>query len=206
MARTPVGSADLLLTDPPYNLRKLPWDDADAPAWEASMDGFLREAARVVRVGGAVVVFMSMVRLETLIRIAARHRLYYKTTGIWHKLNPLPRNMDLHFTNSTEAWVYFVNRARTGTYNNEGKVIHDHFQCAAPGPRERKHGKHPTQKPLALLEFLIRTLTHPGEVVLDPFMGSGSTGVAAARLGRVFIGAEVDANYFNIAQRRINEG
>lgn len=68
-------------------------------------------------------------------------------------------------------------------------------------PKER--GFHPTQKPVPLLEYLIRTYTNPGETVLDPTMGSGSTGVAAANTGRRFIGIELDAQYFQIAQRRI---
>jgi len=205
MARTPLGSVDLLLTDPPYNLGKIGWDSRPDPAWEASMDAFLRETARVVRVGGAVIIFMSVIRLETVIRLAQKHRLYYKTTGIWHKRNPMPRNMRLHFVTSTEPWLYFVNRQRTGTFNHRDRPIHDFFECPAPSLRERRHGKHPTQKPLALMEFFIQTLTNPGDTVLDPFMGSGSTGVAAQALGRHFIGAEVEASYFEIAIKRMKD-
>lgn len=70
-----------------------------------------------------------------------------------------------------------------------------------------KSGKplHPTQKPIALLEYLIKTYTNPGETVLDPTMGSGSTGVAAVNTGRNFVGMELDAGYFDIAQTRIEE-
>lgn len=64
---------------------------------------------------------------------------------------------------------------------------------------------HPTQKPVPLLEYLIRTYTNPGETVLDPTMGSGSTGVACANTGRSFIGMELDAGYFEIARKRIQE-
>ena len=68
-----------------------------------------------------------------------------------------------------------------------------------------KGSLHPTQKPVALMEYLIRTYTNPGETVLDPFMGSGTTGVAAKNLGRKFIGIELDQGYFDIAVKRIGE-
>ncbi|MCL2204735.1 MAG: site-specific DNA-methyltransferase [Defluviitaleaceae bacterium] len=222
LRRLPVGSVDCILTDPPYNLARFmksrdtnltamrenffgaaPWDDLEADAWVQSMDDFFREAARVVKPGGAVIVFMAIIKVETLIRLAQGHRLYYKTTGIWHKTNPMPRNMHLHFVNATEAWVYFINRKRTGTFNNEGTALHDFYECPVAPPSERKHGKHPTQKPVKLMEFFIRTLTLEGETVLDPFMGSGSTGVAAGKLNRNFIGAEIDKGYFDIAKERM---
>lgn len=74
-------------------------------------------------------------------------------------------------------------------------------------PKEHKIGElyHPTQKPVALLEYLIKTYTNPGETVLDNCMGSGSTGVAAVNTGRNFIGIELDENYFHVAKERINE-
>jgi DNA modification methylase len=217
-------SVDLILTDPPYNLSNFMkerdtnlkamrenffgaagWDDLSAVEWERSMDAFFREAARVVKPGGAVLVFMAIIKVETVIRIARLYGLYYKTTGIWHKINPMPRNMNLHFINSTEAWVYFVNQKKTGTFNNEGRALHDFIEGGVAPPRERKHGKHPTQKPEKLMEFFIRVLSREGETVLDPFMGSGSTGVAAGRLGRDFIGVEYDAGYYETARKRIKK-
>lgn len=66
-------------------------------------------------------------------------------------------------------------------------------------------GLHPTQKPVALLEYLIKTYSNEGDIVLDNCMGSGSTGVACVNTGRNFIGIELDENYFNIAQERINK-
>ena len=70
---------------------------------------------------------------------------------------------------------------------------------------KRERGSHPTQKPVALLEYLIRTYTNEGETVLDNAAGSGSTGVACVNTNRNFIGMELDENYFNIAQKRINQ-
>ena len=69
--------------------------------------------------------------------------------------------------------------------------------------QKKKHGAHPTQKPLALLDFLISTLSNKGDVVLDPFMGSGSTGVSSAKLQRDFIGIELEKDYFQVAKKNI---
>jgi len=122
MRKLPAASIDLILTDPPYNLGKFMkdrdtnlkkmrdnyfgaagWDDLEFADWETAMDGFFEKSVKVLKRGGAMIVFMSIIKVETLIRIAEQHGLYYKTTGIWHKQNPMPRNMNLHFVNSTEA-------------------------------------------------------------------------------------------------------
>ena len=118
MQRLDDSSVDLILTDPPYNLglfmknrdtnlKKMRdnffgdagWDDLEYDEWVNSMDGFFAEAARVMKKGGSAIVFMSIIKVEGLIQLAEKHGFYYKTTGIWHKLNPMPRNMNLHFIN-----------------------------------------------------------------------------------------------------------
>lgn len=224
MKRLANGSIDIILTDPPYNLgnfmkgrdtnlKKMRdnffgaagWDDLSFEDWEKSMDSFFEESVRVLKKGGAMIVFMAIIKVESLIKIAERHGLYYKTTGIWHKLNPMPRNMNLHFVNSTEAWIYFTYKKKTGTFNNDGKVLHDFIEIGVAANGERKFGKHPTQKPVQLMEFFVKVLTNDGETVLDPFMGSGSAGVASKRNNRNFIGVEINEDYFQIATRRIQE-
>lgn len=217
-------SVDLILTDPPYNLgnfmknrstnlRKMRenffgaagWDDLEYDEWVESMNQFFMESVRILKPGGSMLVFMSIIKVETLIRLAEKSGLYYKTTGIWHKLNPMPRNMNLHFVNSTEAWVYFTYKAKTGTFNNGGKMMHDFYESAVVSNGEKKAGKHPTQKPIQLMEHFISLLTHEGDVIMDPFMGSGSTGVAAQNLDRGFIGVELNDEYFAIAQERMGQ-
>lgn len=87
---------------------------------------------------GSLIVFMSIIKVETIINLAQKHGFYYKTVGVWHKTNPLPRNMNLQFINSTEPWVYMVNDATTGTFNNEGKAIHDFVETSTISTKERK--------------------------------------------------------------------
>ena len=213
---------DLILTDPPYNLGKFMkdratnlkkmrsnffgaagWDDLDFNDWEASMDNFFKEASRVIKIGGTMIVFMSIIKVETIIKLATKYGFYYKTTGIWHKKNPMPRNMNLHFINSTEAWIYFVYKKHTGTFNNNGKAIHDFIETSVTPAGERRFGKHPTQKPVALLSQMVLLLSNVDDVIYDPFAGSGSTGVAALKNQRRFIGSEINEDYFKICEARL---
>lgn len=216
------NSIDLLLTDPPYNLGKFMkernagvfrmrdnhfvasgWDDVEYSKWVEQMDSFFTEAYRVTKKKGAIIVLMSLMKLETIISLANKAGFYYKTVGIWHKTNPMPRNMKITFVNSTEAWVYFIKDGASGTFNNNGKMFHDHIETGLTPMSEKRFGKHPTQKPLKLLNTFVELLSNPGETVLDPFMGSGSTGVSSVSLGRKFIGTELNTEYFNIAQQRL---
>lgn len=218
------GTVDLIVTDPPYNLGNFMknrdtnlhkmrdnffatagWDNMEFDEWSTSMDSFFEAAARVMRKGGSIIVFMSIIKVETIIKLAEKHGFYYKTTGIWHKTNPMPRNMNLHFVNSTEAWIYFTYKTRTGTFNNEGSMLHDFVETSVTPNGERKYGKHPTQKPESLINHFVKVLSNEGDCVMDPFMGSGTTGVVAKRLDRNFIGIELDETYYKISNQRIQE-
>lgn len=215
-------SVDLVLTDPPYNLGLFMqnratnlkamrenffgaagWDDLEFADWEKEMDMFFCELSRVVKEGSSVIMFMSIIKVETIIRLAEKHGFYYKTTGIWHKKNPMPRNMNLHFINSTEAWIYFTYKKHTGTFNNDGKAIHDFFETPVTPSGEKKCGKHPTQKPVQLLDTFVKILTNENDTVFDPFCGSGSSGVAALQNDRNFIGSEINEEYCRITKERI---
>ena len=224
MRRIRKDSVDLIVTDPPYNLGNFMidrdtnlskmrdnffgtagWDNMEFKDWKKSMNSFFKSAARVTREGGSMVVFMAIIKVETIIKLAEKHGFYYKTTGIWHKTNPMPRNMNLHFVNSTEAWIYFTYKTRTGTFNNGGSMLHDFVETSVTPSGERKYGKHPTQKPESLIKHFVSVLSNEGDWVLDPFMGSGTTGVVSQKSNRNFIGIELDENYYNIADARIKE-
>ena len=217
-------SIDLVLTDPPYNLGLFMqnratnlkamrenffgaagWDDLEFDEWERDMDSLFEELARVIKERGSVIMFMSIIKVETIIRLAEKHGFYYKTTGIWHKRNPMPRNMNLHFINSTEAWIYFTYKKHTGTFNNDGKAIHDFFESSVTPSSEKKYGKHPTQKPVQLLENFVELLTNENDTVFDPFCGSGSSGVATLLHGRKFIGSEINEEYCRITTERLEQ-
>ncbi len=218
------SSINLIVTDPPYNLGNFMksrdtnlhkmrdnffatagWDNMNFDEWIKSMEMFFCEAARVMKKGGAVIIFMSVMKVESIVKIAEKYGFYYKTTGIWHKKNPMPRNMNLHFVNSTEAWIYFTYKTKTGVFNNNGCILHDFIETSVIPKSERKFGKHPTQKPEGLIYHFVKILSNPKDTILDPFMGSGTTGVVAKKLDRNFTGIELDKNYFSIARKRIEE-
>ena len=224
MKKLPDNSVDLVLTDPPYNLGLFMqnratnlkamrdnffgaagWDDLEFDEWEKDMDKLFAALSRIIKERGSVIMFMSIIKVDTIIRLAEKNGFYYKTTGIWHKKNPMPRNMNLHFINSTEAWIYFTYKKHTGTFNNDGKAIHDFFETSVTPAGEKKYGKHPTQKPVQLLENFVNFLTNENDVVYDPFCGSGSSGVAALLHGRKFIGSEISEEYCKITRERIEE-
>ncbi len=179
------------------------WDNFEYEEWESSMVTFLKECSRVLKKKGTLIVFMAVIKVADIIRFAQETKLYYKTTGVWHKTNPMPRNMKIQFINSTECWIYFVNKGFSGTFNNNGKPIHDFIESSVCPNSEKKHGKHPTQKPLKVLSQLIEFVTNPNDIILDPFMGSGSTCIAAQRLNRRYIGIELNEQYYSIAKKRI---
>lgn len=217
-------SVDLILTDPPYNLGNFMrdrqtnlkqmrenffgaagWDDMDFEDWIESMHLFFEQAHRILKKKGSMIMFMSLLRVESMVKIATEHKFYYKTTGIWHKTNPMPRNMNLHFINSTEGWLYFVVKGKTGTFNNDGRALHDFIETSVAPGGEKKYGGHPTQKPEALFEHFVKILTNENDVVLDPFMGSCTSGVVSKRNNRNFIGIEIHPEYFERAKLRLND-
>lgn len=218
------SSIDLILTDPPYNLGQFMrqrgtnikgmrdnhfaysgWDNLSFAEWEQMMRLFLQECHRVLKDRGALLTFMSIIKVETIINAAIDAGLYYKTVGIWHKTNPMPKNMNLQFLNSTETWLYFINNGTTGTFNNNGKPIHDFIETSTISAAEHKIGRHPTQKPKRILDHFVQLLTNEEDVVLDPFMGSGGTGVVCELSNRQFIGFELNEEYYNTACIRIKE-
>ncbi len=222
MSKIESNSVDLIVTDPPYNLANFMrdrdfgvkrmrdntfvtagWDDLSYRDWISQMNNFFREANRILKEEGNAIIFMSLMKVESIVKVAQENNFYYKTTGVWHKLNPMPRNMNLHFINSLEGWVYFVNEGKTGTFNNNGNALHDFIESGATPRSEKKHGKHPTQKPEKLYEHFIKILSNKNDTVIDPFMGSGTAGVICKKYKRNFIGIEIKDKYFNIAKNRI---
>src|SRR5690606_9620991 len=182
------------------------WDHISQKEWEANMNIFFKESCRILKKSGAMLVFASLIKIETLNNIAQKNGFYYKTTGVWHKTNPMPRNMNIHFVNSTEAWVYFVYNDTSGTFNNNGKMEHDFIETSLTTSKEKRFGKHPTQKPTKIISHFINLLSNKNDVVLDPFMGSGTTGVCSRKMNRKFIGIDLDEKYYELSKiRMLNE-
>lgn len=122
---------------------------------------------------------------------------------IWHKTNPVPKFRKAGFLNSCEIILCMWNKNHIWNFGKQNEM-HNFFESPICMGEERlKDPVHPTQKPVKLLKHLIKIASNEGSTILDPFMGVGSTGIAALEMKRDFIGIEIDNNYFNAATRRI---
>lgn len=139
----------------------------------------------------------------------------------WFKPNASP-NLSCRFFTASHETLLWAKKSKKGkhTFNYEamknglfpkdfikkqGKQMRSVWGISTPPPYEKAHGKHPTQKPLALVERIVLASTNPNDVVLDPFLGSGTTGIAALKHGRRFVGIEREQAYFDLAEKRIAE-
>jgi len=213
----PDHSVDFICTDPPYNLGKystgnieLSWREDfnnDVAAWDHETlnplewrDDFLR----VLAPKGNIFIFTSYNLLGSW------HEVFdpiFDTFQfmVWHKTNPAPKFRRAGFLNSCELIICLWNKGHTWNFGKQNEM-HNFIETPICMGNERlKDPKHPTQKPLKVMRKLIELASQPGDVVLDPFAGVASTGVAALELGRRFIGMENDQKYFEASCKRLAE-
>jgi modification methylase len=233
MARLPAGSVDLVFADPPYNLQlsgelhrpdnsrvdgvAADWDKfADFAAYDRFTTDWLAACRRVLKPTGALWVIGSYHNIFRIGAAVQDQGFWILNDIVWRKSNPMPNFRGRRFTNAHETllWCAHSKEARY-TFNYEAmKALNDELQMRSDwliplcgGPERLRGGDgrkaHPTQKPEALLHRVLLASTRPGEVVLDPFFGTGTTGAVARRLGRRFIGIERDPSYAALARRRI---
>ncbi|HBI72056.1 MAG TPA: site-specific DNA-methyltransferase, partial [Lachnospiraceae bacterium] len=124
---------------------------------------------------------------------------------VWHKTNPIPNIRKSSFLNSCELIVCMWNKGHTWNFTKQNEM-HNFFESPICMGNERlKSPKHPTQKPLKVLEHIINIASNENDLVLDMFMGVASTGVAARLLNRRFIGIEIDDEYYAASEKRMRE-
>ncbi|QDP55695.1 MAG: putative modification methylase [Prokaryotic dsDNA virus sp.] len=217
MNEIPDGSVDMVLTDPPYGTTRCKWDSI------IPLEQMWEQLKRVTKKNGAIVMtatqpFTSILGASNIdmLRYSWVWRKSAATGHLNAKRMPMKNHEDVLVFYSKQpiynpqGLVDFNKIVRRGSngdcYGSSGK---ENLQEKTGYPRTVQYfgseGKtvHPTQKPVALMEYLIKTYTNEGETVLDFTMGSGTTGVAAVNTGRSFIGIELDVDYFNIAKSRI---
>lgn len=218
-------SVDLILTDPPYNITRNHWDTPfDLSAmWE--------QYNRIIKDDGAILIFSSGMFMANLMKSNEkmwRYNIVWQKTTPTGFLNANKMPLKVH----EEICVFYKKLPTYNPQKTQGhEPVHSYTKHTSDGTNygitksvsgggsterfptsivtfstdKQKAALHPTQKPVALLEYLIRTYSHTGDLVLDSFMGSGSTGVACINCGRRFIGIEKDSEYYKIADRRLNE-
>lgn len=233
MRSLPDASIDLIFADPPYNLQlkgdlHRPDNsrvDAVDDAWDqfdsfASYDSFTRdwlaEARRLLKPNGAIWVIGSYHNVFRLGAELQNQRFWILNDVVWRKSNPMPNFRGKRLTNAHETLIWASkgeNAKYTFNYEalkalNEGVQMRSDWVIPLCTGHERIKGEdgtkaHPTQKPEALLHRLLVATTNPGDVVLDPFFGTGTTGAVAKMLGRDFIGIEREEAYRKVAEKRI---
>lgn len=194
-----------IVCDSDNNYASMNRHGVDFGEWDKGADflSFIRDLPRVCNVNANVVVFNDWRNLGDIANVAEECGFVIKDILRWEKSNPMPRNRDRRFIIDYELAVWFTMSKAKWVFNRQSNTYdRPLFKGAAPSSNERKH---PTQKPLWLMREIITTLSNEGQTVLDCFMGSGSTGVAAISLNRNFVGIELDETYFSIAQDRINK-
>jgi modification methylase len=233
LAKLPDASVDLVFADPPYNLQlerqllrpnNTVVDGVD-DAWDkfssfADYDRFARawlgECRRILKPDGAIWVIGSYHNIFRLGVTLQDLGFWIHNDIIWRKVNPMPNFRGKRFTNAHETLIWAGRDAKARvTFNYEAmKALNDDIQMRSDwlfpicsGPERLKDGEgrkaHPTQKPEALLHRLLLASTNAGDLVLDPFFGTGTTGAVAKRLGRRWLGIERDPDYARGATERI---
>jgi modification methylase len=235
LKKLPAASVDLVFADPPYNLQLAGeltrpdqskvdavddhWDKfASFADYDAFSRAWLSECRRILRPNGALWVIGSYHNIFRVGSILQDLGYWVLNDVIWRKTNPMPNFRGKRFTNAHETliWASRDPKAKPTFHYEAMKAFNDDLQMRSDwlipicsgGERLKDDGgrkAHPTQKPEALLHRVLLSTTNPGDVVLDPFFGTGTTGAVAKKLGRRFIGIERDPDYAKAAAERIDD-
>lgn len=231
MAQMPAESIDLIFADPPYflstengitcqggkmvSVSKGEWDKAKSINDIHSFNRmWIQKCFRLLKDTGSIFISGTFHNIYSIGMALQQEGFIIVNNITWQKLNPPPNLACKCFTHSTETVIWAVKNKKKYTFNyalmkeiNGGKQMKDVWSGPLTPPREKSFGKHPTQKPEYLLERIILAASNDGDTVLDPFCGSGTTGVVALRNNRDFIGIDNNQEYIELSQRRIdNEG
>ncbi|MDD4907453.1 MAG: site-specific DNA-methyltransferase [Candidatus Omnitrophica bacterium] len=223
------NSIDMIFSDPPYflsnggitchagkmvSVNKGKWDESKGVEENFQFTlRWLRECQRVLTPNGTIWVSGTSHIIYTV--GSAMQALGYKILNdiAWFKVNPPPNLSCRYFTHSTETILWAAKNKSSRHYfnydlmrkKNNNKQMLSLWSIKAPGPLEKIYGKHPTQKPLELLNRIVLASTRPGDIVLDPFSGSSTTGIAAFSEGRQFMGIEREEDYLRVSLKRLKD-
>ena len=206
------ASVDAIITDPPYGTNdgagKRTARGGDTAAafaleWDRVLPlDWLRDAARALRAGGACTVWTDCKRVGDVWAAGDAAGLKPRHTFYWAKVNPPPTPRP-NFASAVEAGVYFVKPGAVPTWNGGGWCRNVVESVLAHNEHDGRTRHHPTQKPIKVMRWLVEIVTNEGDLVVDPFMGSGTTGVACVQTGRRFAGCDIDEAHVETARARV---
>lgn len=202
-----------IITDPPYNISqdnnfstmRNPRKGVDFGEWDKDFDlySWISDYSEILDKNGSMIIFCSYRFISHIIDKLECSGMVVKDTIIWKKSNPMPRNIDRRYVQDTEFAVWAVKKNAKWVFNKpeSSPYLRSCYETTTVSGKEKT--PHPTQKSLKLMENIVKVHTNENDIVLDPFMGSGSTGVAAIKNNRKFIGIELEKEYFDIALERL---
>ena len=198
---------DAVITDPPYNIAKdnnfhtMGRSGIDFGEWDKGFDlfSYINKVYKILDKNGSFVVFNDWKNLGDISRYAESLGFVTKDMIRLEKTNPMPRNRDRRYITDFECAIWFTMPKAKWVFNRQSDTYE---RPKYVGSIEK--GLHPTQKNLGLIEWLLKIHSNENDLILDPFMGSGTTGVACINTNRKFIGIELDENYFDIAKERLS--
>ena len=204
---------DAIITDPPYNISKEnnfstlnnPRKGVDFGNWDNNFNvvKWIDDYSKLLKPNGSVIIFCSYIYISFLIEELKKHYIDVKDVLVWRKSNPMPRNINRRYVQDMEFAIWGVKKNAKWVFNKpvDKPYLRSMFESGVVSGSERTI--HPTQKSLKVMEEIIKIHTNENDVILDPFMGSGTTGVACVINHRKFVGVEVNPEYFKIAEERI---
>lgn len=209
---------DHIITDPPYNISKdnnfgtmkNPRAGVDFGNWDRGkfdLYAWVPEYAKLLNKNGSMIIFCSYRFISYIIDALESEEagMVVKDILVWQKSNPMPRNINRRYVQDMEFAIWAVKKNAKWVFNkpDDKPYLRAMFTTSLVSGSEKLG--HPTQKSLKLMEDIVSIHTNVNEVILDPFMGSGSTGEAALRLGRDFIGIEYEKEFFKMAKNRLEK-
>lgn len=202
-----------IITDPPYNISKennfstmsTPRKGVDFGEWDKKFDlvSWIDEYADILDDNGSFIIFCSYLYISYIIDKLNKCGIETKDVLIWKKSNPMPRNIERRYVQDMEFAIWGIKKNAKWIFNKPKDVPYLRSLFETPLVSGNEKTEHPTQKSLKLMEEIIKIHTNPNDLILDPFMGSGTTGVAAINTNRRFIGIENTSSYYKIAIDRL---
>ncbi|MGI6360428.1 MAG: DNA (cytosine-5-)-methyltransferase [Acholeplasmatales bacterium] len=204
---------DAIITDPPFNISKdnnfttlnNPRTGIDFGHWDNNFDvcGWIKDYVELLNKNASIIIFCSYLYISFIASELNKYGVEVKDIIIWKKTNPMPRNRDRRYVQDMEFAIWGVKKDAKWVFNKPLNVpyLRSIYESSVVSGTEKVG--HPTQKSLKVFKEIIQVHTNENAIILDPFMGSGTTGVAALELNRKFIGIEVNPNYYEIALNRI---